>query len=116
MNYEENLPDVSQWKPDANKQEILKNALMMTCQVAQRRIVASTNAEIEFNINNFDSGLGVEDIVREELANLLPQRYRVDAGIVNDRSGQTAGDCDLAIRDNIWSSVIKLGATDQCRV
>ena len=115
MNYEENLPDVSQWKPDANKQEILKNALMMTCQVAQRRIVARTNAEIEFNINNFDSGLGVEDIVREELANLLPQRYRVDAGIVNDRSGQTAGDCDLAIRDNIWSSVIKLGATDQSR-
>ena len=72
MNYEENLPDVSQWKPDANKQEILKNALMMTCQVAQRRIVARTNAEIEFNINNFDSGLGVEDIVREELANCFP--------------------------------------------
>ena len=89
----------------------LRNALMATCRFAQRRIVSTAEAEIRFNIQNFDSGAGVEDIVREELANLLPARYSVDAGIVNDRGGRTAGDCDALIRDPLWSPVIKPGAT-----
>ena len=115
MDYEDNLPDVGQWGPAGNKQETLTNALMMTCQIAQRRIVARAQVEIDFNIYNFDSGPGVEDIVREELANLLPRRYCVDAGIINDRSGYTAGDCDIVVRDDIWTPVIKPGATDQSR-
>ena len=115
MHWSENLPDVSRWQPESNRQDTLRNALMMTCQVAQRRLVAGTEAETGFNIQYFDSGLGVEDIVREELANLLPQRYSITGGVVNDRSGRTAGDCDLVIRDHIWSPVIKPGATAQSR-
>ena len=106
-----NLPDVSQWQPGASSEDSLRNALMTTCQFAQRRIVSRAEAEIRFNIQNFDSGAGVEDIVREELANLLPARYSVDAGIVDDRGGRTAGDCDVLIRDPLWSPVIKPGAT-----
>ena len=115
MHWSDNLPDVSQWQPESNRQDTLRNALMMTCQVAQRRIVARTEAETGFNIQNFDSGLGVEDIVREELGNLLPQRYSIAGGVVNDRSGRTAGDCDLVIRDHMWSPIIKPGATAQSR-
>lgn len=115
MVYETNLPDVSQWVPRANQQETLKNALMMTCMVAQRRIVARAEAEIAFNVDNFDSGPGVEDIVREELANLLPQRYRTDGGVINDHLGRTAGDCDIIVRDDVWSPVIKQAATNQSR-
>ena len=106
-----NLPDVTQWQPTVSSEAGLRDALMTTCQIGQRRIVTRAEAEIRYNIQNFDSGPGVEDVVREELANLLPARYSVDAGTVNDRTGRTAGDCDALIRDPLWSPVIKLGAT-----
>ena len=95
MKWNKNLPDVSAWQPHSGSQSTLRNALMMTCRVAQRRILARAETETEFNIHNFDSGAGVEDIVREEVASLLPLRYSVDAGVVSDRHGNTAGDCDL---------------------
>ena len=88
---------------------------MITCQIAQARIVARSEAEIRFNVQNFDSGLGVEDIVREELGSLLPGRYAVAPGVVSDRQGHTAGDCDLIVRDPLWSPVIKPGATEGSR-
>ena len=109
------LPDVSGWKPTASHEESLLNALMTTCHIAQKRIVSRVAAERDFNIHNFDSGAGVEDVVREELGNLLPKRYSVDPGIVDDHAGQTAGDQDVLIRDPLWSPVIKLGATARSR-
>ena len=109
------LPDVSEWQPEASSQDSLREALMMTCQFAQRRIVARAEAEIRFNVRNFDSGPGVEDVVREELENLLPGRYSVDAGVVNDCRGRTAEDCDMLIRDPLWSPIIKPGATARSR-
>ena len=114
-NWDECLPDVSDWQPQSKNNDILKSALEITCQLAQDRIISRSKAEIRFNIHNWDSGSGVEEIVREELANLLPQRYCVEAGVVNDRHGNTAEDCDLLIRDRIWSPVIKLGATGRSR-
>ena len=114
MNWDESLPDVSCWRPIQNN-NTLKSALEMTCQLAQHRIQSRSKAEVLFNIFNYDSGSGVEDIVREELSNLLPDRYSIEAGVVNDRHGKTAGDCDLIIRDRIWSPVIKLGATSMSR-
>ena len=115
MKWNKNLPDVSAWQPRSGRQETLRNALMMTCRVAQRRIVARAETETEFNIHNFDSGAGVEDIVREEVASLLPLRYSVDAGVVSDRHGNTAGDCDLVVRNHTWSPIIKPGATTRSR-
>ena len=115
MKWNKSLPDVSKWQPRSGRQETLRNALMITCRVAQRRIVARVEAETKFNIQNFDSGAGVEDVVREELASLLPLRYSVDAGIVNDRHGNTAGDFDLVVRDHTWSPIIKPGATTRSR-
>ena len=114
MNWDESLPDVSCWQPIHNN-NTLKNALETTCQLAQHRITSRAKAEVSFNIFNYDSGSGVEDIVHEELSNLLPDRYSIEAGVVNDRNGKTAGDCDLIIRDRIWSPVIKLGATSMSR-
>ena len=113
--WRESLPDVSSWQPQSNNNDTLENALEITCQLAQNRITSRSQAEACFNIFNYDSGFGVEDIVREELANLLPQRYSVEPGVVNDRCGNTAGDCDLILRDRIWSPAIKLGATGTSR-
>ena len=115
MSWKEDLPDVTSWQPISKNDDTLKSALEITCQVAQDRITSRSRAERRFNIFNYDSGSGVEDIVREELANLLPERYSVEAGVVNDRHGKTAGDCDLIMRDRIWSPAIKLGATNVSR-
>ena len=110
------LPDVDSWQPAEGKDDTLRNALMaVTCQLVQARIAARADAEVKFNLRNFDSGSALEDIVREELARLLPKRYEVSAGVINDRMGRTAGDCDLIVRDPNWSPVIKTGATSQSR-
>ena len=113
--WDEDLPEVTGWQPRAANHGTLGNSLMVTCQIAQARILARAEAEVRFNLDNFDSGVGVEDIVREELADLLPARYAVAPGVVSDRRGRTAGDCDLLVRDHIWSPIIKLGATGGSR-
>ena len=115
MKWNEDLPDVDGWQPQSARRDTLRNSLMISCQIAQARIVARSEAEIRFNMQNFDSGLGVEDIVREELGSLLPGRYAVAPGVVSDRQGHTAGDCDLIVRDPLWSPVIKPGATEGSR-
>ena len=117
MTWDKNPPDVESWQPHAAgaQTETLRNALMITCQFVQARIVARVDAEIKFNLQNFDSGWGVEEIVREELASLLPNRYSVSVGHLDDREGRTAGECDLIVRDPNWSPVIKPGATSGSR-
>ena len=115
MQWNEQLPDVDTWQPDRVVKDTLSSALMITCQTAQDRIKARVEAELRFNRYAFDSGLDVEAIIREELANLLPSRYVITPGNVSDRKGHTAGDCDLLVRDHLWSPVIKPGATAESR-
>jgi len=59
------------------------------------------NQEKDSAIDNFDSGLPIEDIVREALAGMLPTRYSVRSGTVVDGCGSTAGDVDVAGRGRI---------------
>jgi len=88
---------------------------MVTCQFAQTRVAARVDAEIRFSRHGFHSGLDVEAIIREEIGNLLPSRYVVAPGVVSDRRGHSAGECDLLIIDHLWSPVIKPGATATSR-
>ena len=115
MKWNEKLPDVTKWQPRSHREDTLSGALLMTCQAAQHRILREGETERSFSVDNFDSGLGLEELVRQELSNLLPDRYSVDAGVVNDCEGRTAGDYDVVVRDRIWSPVIKLGATPVSR-
>ena len=113
--WKENLPDVNKWQPNTARNETLSAGLLLTCQAAQARIVSEAGIERRFNIHNFDSGSGVEDIVRQEFSKLLPNRYAINAGVVNDRDGNTAGEFDILIRDCMWSPAVKLGATPSSR-
>ena len=115
MKWNEELPSVNEWQPRSHKEATLSEALLMSCQAAQCRILREAEIERNFNVDNFDSGPGLEDLVRQELEQLLPDRYSVDAGVVNDSRGLTAGECDVVIRDKIWSPAIKLGATPTSR-
>ena len=106
MKWSDDLPDVRSWQPRSDKQVTLSAGLMLTCQAAQARIVSETENEKRFNIDNYDSGPGVEDVVRQELSRLLPCRYCVDAGVVNDKEGKTAGDFEIVVRDHTWTNVV----------
>lgn len=115
MKWDDDLPEVSTWQPRSEGQANLSTGLMITCQAAQARIINEVENERKFNIDNYDSGLAVQDIVRQELSKLMPHRYSVDAGVVNDQKGKTAGDIDIVVRDQTWTNVIKLKATSQSR-
>ena len=115
MNWKDKLPDVGKWQPQSEKSKTLSAGLEMTCLAVQSRIINEVNIEERFSINNYDAGPGLEDIVRQELSKLLPERYSVDAGVVNDKDGKTAGDCDVLITNRIWAPVVKLGATSGSR-
>ena len=111
MNWNDKLPDVSRWQPRSDKSATLSTGLINSCQAVQSRLINEAEIERRFNIDNYDSGPGLEDIVRKELSRLLPDRYSIDAGVVNDQDGRTAGDYDIIVRNHIWAPVLKLGAT-----
>ena len=115
MEWNDDLPDVDAWQPRSDKSPALGNGLLITCQAIQSRIIREAEIERRFNIDNFDSGPGLEDLVRRELSQLLPDRYSVDAGVVNDQDGRTAGDYDVLVRNRVWAPAIKLGSTPESR-
>jgi hypothetical protein len=109
------LPDVSAWQPRTEVSYSLSTAFLKRCLAIEQRIKLRVQHECVTNIDNFDSGAGVEDIVRDELANLLPNRYAVRSGVLSDRGGQTGGDYDVVIFNANWVPVIKTGAATNSR-
>lgn len=109
------LPDTSKWLPRDKSVETLQQAFAKRCAAAENLIIQRALAEREMNIDNFDSGPGVEDIVREELGRICPARYDVTCGVVNDRDGKTAGDVDVIVFNKLWFPSVKTGASSQSR-
>lgn len=109
------LPDTSKWQPRDDKVETLQGAFLKRCIGLERAISLKCQLEKEMNIDHFDSGPGVEDIIRGELRQLLPTRYSVRSGVINDRLGKTGGDCDIIIFNETWFPAVKAGATDKSR-
>jgi hypothetical protein len=109
------LPDTSKWLPDTHQSGSLKNTFLRTCRGVESRIRAEAVREREFNIYNFDSGSGVEDIVRDQLSMLLPHRYEVIPGVIVDKQGWTCHECDVVVTNAIWFPLLKYGATPESR-
>jgi len=109
------LPDTKQWQPRTDKIETLQGTFLKRCIGLEKEIQLRVQLERELNIDNYDSGPGVEDILREELRYLLPNRYSIRSGVINDRRGKTAGDCDIIIFNDLWFPAIKVGATPESR-
>jgi hypothetical protein len=109
------LPDVSAWQPRKDAIADLEVSYRRRCQFVEKKLLLRATEEQAANIDSFDSGIGIEEIFRDELANLLPARYEVTTGVVSDRFGATAGHCDCVIFNNLWFPVIKAGATVQSR-
>jgi len=109
------LPDTSRWLPRSDAKSTLQAAFLHRCQVIEERIQLRARHEQARNIDNFDSGPGVEDIVREEISNLLPARYSTTAGVLCDSHGQTGGDYDLVVFNSDWVPNTKAGAATTSR-
>lgn len=109
------LPDTTNWQPRVSASETLKAAFLKRCIGIEMLVRMRAKFEQEMNVDNFDSGPGVEDIIRGELNLLLPTRYSVRAGVINDRKGNTGGDFDVIVFSDLWFPVVKAGATPESR-
>lgn len=109
------LPDTASWQPRDIVSDTLRAAFLKRCLGLEELIRLRSQIEKGMNIDSFDSGPGVEDIIRDELRQLLPSRYSVRAGVINDRYGRTCGDCDVIIFNDIWFPAIRTGATPESR-
>lgn len=109
------LPDTTQWHPRESASGKLKSAFLQRCIGLETQIALRTQLEKGMNVDNFDSGPGVEDIIREGLSQILPTRYSVKAGVITDRSGKTGGDFDVVVFNEQWFQAVKAGATPQSR-
>jgi hypothetical protein len=109
------LPNVAAWQPRKAKNDIISKPFYSRCEHVEATLLAGVASERRMNMDNYDSGLGVEDLIREELGNILPTRYSVRSGVLSDRTGQTAGDCDVLIFNDFWFPAVKAGATSASR-
>jgi hypothetical protein len=106
------IPDASKWVPrDAS--ESLSSIFASECNGAEERLLQGLRREKSVAIDNFDSGLPFEGLVRDELRLLLPQRYSVTSGLVLDRQGKTGGKCDTIIFNDLWFSPVKSPASKE---
>lgn len=109
------IPDTSGWQPREDAANTLQNAFAKRCLGVERLIRIRSQLERQMNIDNFDAGPGIEDILREELRKLCPSRYSIDYGVINDSRGQTGGDLDLIVFNGLWFPQVKAGATPYSR-
>jgi hypothetical protein len=107
--------DTSKWVPHKAEKNKIGEAFQTKCSGIERLIIAKAELEQNMNLNNFDSGAGIEEIIRGELGNLLPKRYLVSKGVVSDRNGFTAGDVDVIVFNEQWFPFVKAGASEQSR-
>lgn len=114
-NQEMPLPDTTQWQPRSRASDTLKSSFLKRCKWIEDGIRLRVQAEKGMSIDNYDSGLGVEDIIRKELESLLPARYAVRAGVIVDRKGNTGGDFDAVVFNDTWFPQVKSGATEESR-
>ncbi len=78
-------------------------------------IKVKLNYEKRANQSNFDSGIPIEDYIRNEIKKLLPPKYAVTSGTIVDKDHNTCGDCDIIIFDNFSSPLIKNPSTYDSR-
>lgn len=109
------LPNVNEWQPRSSATETLQEAFLKRCLAVESMIRMRVQAEQNMNIDNFDSGVGLEDIIRDEIRGILPSRYSIECGVLIDREGQTGGDYDFLVFNESWFPRIKAGATKSSR-
>ncbi|WP_437481595.1 DUF6602 domain-containing protein [Sorangium sp. So ce1014] len=100
------LPSAANWVPREKAATTLASAFAKRCASGEESLRRMLQQERDLAVDNFDSGLPFEAAVREELARLVPRRYEVTHGVLVDRNGFTAGQCDVVIFNHIWFTAV----------
>lgn len=96
------IPNTNGWIPNESKSETFHKIIFERCKQIESEILNSSQHAKSFNINNFDSGVMVESIIKESISLMLPKRYKIGKGILCDRNGKTSGDHDIVIFNEAW--------------
>jgi hypothetical protein len=108
------IPDTKKWLPKRATETLLEG-FAKRCQVAEQSIRARADFERRMSVEAFGSGLPIEEVIREELRSLLPNRYAIKAGTIVDATGYSAGDCDLVLFNDLWFPAVKPSPTPSSR-
>lgn len=100
-------PYTHAWQPRRQASETLSSAMQRGCAHSEAVLQRELEQEREMAVDNFDSGIPFEAAVRRELKLLLPRRYQVTSGLVLDRHGLTAGQCDCVVFNDLWFPLAK---------
>lgn len=105
-------PDTRTWQPRSTATETLASALEQECAHSEEVLLRTLNRERRMAVDSFDSGVPFEAALRAELGSILPRRYQVTSGLVLDRDGLTAGQCDCVIFNDLWFPLAKTPTGD----
>jgi hypothetical protein len=109
------IPDTAKWLPRSESRETLSEAYSKRCSFAEVDIVRRAFEERALNVDSFDAGEGIENLVRAKIASLFPKRYGFHPLTLTDRYGKSAGDVDIAVTNDHWFPEIKSGTTATAR-
>lgn len=96
------IPITQDWTPYRSKSDSLQQVLFDRCKFLEQQILTKASQEKTLNINNFDSGIEIEKIIRESLEEVLPKKFKLTKGYVCDRDGKTSGEHDIVIFNELW--------------
>ena len=65
------FPNVDAWQPRQIAKDTVRHAFYTRCEQIEAALLLAASAEQQMNIDNYDSGLGLEDLVRHELEKVL---------------------------------------------
>jgi hypothetical protein len=106
------LPDTSTWRPrEPGNAHTVSAALAERCAVLEKRLLLGANAERDLAFDAFNSGVPVEDLLREAIQELLPTRYETTTGSVVDARGFTAGEMDVVVFNPYWFPHVHTSST-----
>jgi hypothetical protein len=103
------------WAPTDRSRETLSEAYSKRCGFVEENIVRRAVHERAMNVHAFDSGDGIENLVRSEISALFPKRYGFHPLTLTDRQGRSAGDVDIAVTNDHWFPETKAGTTATAR-
>jgi hypothetical protein len=96
------LPNTDSWVPRDKAATSLASAFEKRCAIGEKKLQGKIEEEKSFAVDNFDSGLPFEAAVRDEVRELIPNRYEITSGHLVDRHGMVGGQCDIVVFNRIW--------------
>lgn len=96
------LPEIELWQPSRKNKDSFAQVMFDKCKHLEEELLLKFKNSKTLNLNNFDSGLEAETLLTNTLRKLLPKRYSIYKGILNDRNGFTSGEHDIILFNDTW--------------